>query len=222
MWHDALLVGAKDLRIEVRSKVALGQVVPFAAATVLLFGLALGPDRSVLRPAAAGLFWVTVLLSAVLATQRSFSVESSDGAKDALRLSGLDPAGIFLGKAGAVVIELLGLEALLTVGVTVLYGTHLSGGLVLVAACLAGTVGLAAVGVLYGAVSSRLTVRETLLPLLFLPVAAPVLLGATKAWEAALRGRPADGDGWLGLLVVFAVVYVAIGVVAFGPLLEQS
>lgn len=222
MLHDALLVGAKDLRIEVRSRVALGQVVPFAAATVLLFGLALGPDRSVLRPAASGLFWVAVLLSCVLATQRSFSIEASDGAREALRLSGLDPAGVFLGKAGAVVVELLGLEALLTIGVTVLYGTHLTGGLLLFAACIAGTVGLAAIGTLYGVVSSRLNERETLLPLLFLPVAAPVLLGATKAWEAALRGRPGGGGGWLGLLVVVAAVYLAIGVVAFGPLLEQE
>jgi hypothetical protein len=37
-----------------------------------------------------------------------------------------------------------------------------------------------------------------------------------------LRGSPGGGSGWLGLLVVFAVTYVAIGVVAFGPLLEQS
>lgn len=220
--RDALLVAGKDLRIEARSRVALNQVVPFAAAVVLLFGLALGPDRSVLAPAAAGLFWVAVLLSSLLATQRSFAVESADGARDGLRLSGLDPAGIFLGKAGAVAAELLVLEALLTVGVAVLYGAQLAGGLLLVAACLAATVGLAAIGVIYGAVASGLRVRETLLPLLFLPVAAPVLLGATKAWDAALSGTPSGGLGWLSLLVVFAVLYVAIGILAFGPLLEEA
>lgn len=222
MWRDALLVAGKDLRIELRSKVALNQVVPFAAVVVLLFGLALGPDRSVLSPAAAGLFWVAVLLSAVLATQRSFAVESADGARDGLRLSGLDPAGIFLGKAGAVVVELLVLEGLLAIGVAVLYGLQLTGGLVLVAACIGATVGLAALGVTYGAVASGLRIKETLLPLLFLPVAAPVLLGATKAWQEALSGPPGAGAGWLGLLAVFAVVYLAVGVVAFGPLLEDS
>lgn len=222
MFHDAVIVAGKDLRIEMRSRVALNQVVPFAAVVVLLFGLALGPNRSVLAPAAAGLFWVAVMLSSVLATQRSFAVESADGARDGLRLSGLDPAGIFLGKAGAVAVELLVLEALLSVGVAVLYGLQLSGGLVLVATCLAATVGLAAVGVIYGAVASGLRVKETLLPLLFLPVAAPVLLGATKAWDEALGGRPGAGEGWLGLLAVFAVLYVAIGVVAFGPLLEEA
>ena len=222
MWRDAVLVAGKDLRIEARSKVALNQVVPFAAVVVLLFGLALGPDRKVLAPASAGLFWVAVLLSSVLATQRSFAVESADGARDGLRLSGLDPAGIFLGKSAAVAVELIGLEALLAVGVAVLYGAKLTGGLVLVAACVMATVGLAAVGIIYGAVASGLRVKETLLPLLFLPVAAPVLLGATKAWDEALAGTPSHGLSWLMLLCVFAVLYVTIGIISFGPLLEEA
>src|SRR5438309_2113124 len=57
-----------------------------------------------------------------------------------------------------------------------------------------------------------------------LPVAAPVLLSATRAWEVALgTGGAGDGAGpWLRLLVIFAVVYVAFGVVAFGALLEEA
>jgi heme exporter protein B len=222
MWRDALLVCGKDLRIEARSRVGLNQVVPFAAAVLLLFGLALGPDRHALEPAASGLFWIAVLLTVVLAVQRSFAVESADSARDGLRLSGLDPAGIFLGKGAAIVAQLLALEALLTAGVALLYGAQLSGGLVLLAACLTASIGLAAVGVVYGAVSSGVRVKETLLPLLFLPVAAPVLLGATKAWNAALAGTPAHAGIWLTLLAIFAVVYVAVGIAAFGPLLEDS
>jgi heme exporter protein B len=217
-----MLVAGKDLRIEIRSRVGLNQIGPFAIAVLLLFGLALGPDRQVLAPASAGLFWVAVLLSTVLAVQRSYAIESADAARDGLRLSGLDPAGIFLGKAGAVLAQLLVLEAALTVGVALLYGAHLSGGLVLVAACAAGTLGLAAVGTLYGVVASGLRTRETLLPLLLLPVVAPVLLAATKAWDAALAGAPGRAGGWLDVLVVFAVLYVAIGIVAFGPLLEDG
>jgi heme exporter protein B len=219
---DALLVAAKDLRVELRSKVGLNQVAPFAAAVLLLFGFALGPDRAALQPAAAGLFWVAVLLSALLAVQRSFAIESADGARDGLRLSGLDPAGIFLGKSSAVAIQLLVLEAFLAAGVAVFYGARLSGGLVLAGACVLASIGLAAVGTLYGMASSGLRVRETLLPLLFLPVVAPVLLAATKAWDGALSGPPGAGAGWLAVLGVFAVVYVTAGIVAFDPLLEDS
>lgn len=225
MWRDALLVAGKDLRIEARSKVGLGQVVPFALVVLLLFGLALGPGvgkGSVLYAAAAGLFWVAVLLATVLAIQRSFAVESVDGASDGLRMSGLDPAGIFVGKAAAVGCQLLALEVALAVVASLLYGRHLAGIWMLAVSCLAATVGLVSVGTVYGVVSGGSHQRETLLPLLFFPMVAPVLLAAVKVWDAALSGSPSSGLGWLDVLAVFAVAYLAIGAVAFGPLLEDS
>jgi heme exporter protein B len=222
MWRDALLVAGKDLRVELRSHVATNQVAPFAFAVLVLFAFALDPNRGVLARATAGLFWVAVLLCALLAVQRSFAMEAADSARDGLRLSGLDPAGIFLGKAAAVVVQLLVLEALLAVGIVVLYGSHLHGALLLIGSSSAATVGLAAAGTVYGMLAAGLRVRETLLPLLLLPVVAPVLLAATRAWEAALSGAPADGNPWLQLLGVFAVVYLTVGIVAFGPLLEDA
>ncbi|MGH9302901.1 MAG: heme exporter protein CcmB [Acidimicrobiales bacterium] len=221
MWRDAALVCGKDLRIEARSMVTINQVVPFAAVVVLLFGLALGPDRSVLAPLAAGLFWVAVLLSTILAVQRAFAVESAEGARDVLRLSGLDPAGIFLGKAAAVLAELVVLEAVLGAAIAVLYGVRLDGAAVLFAASILASVGLSAVGVLYGALSAGLAGRETLLPLLFLPIVAPVLLGATKACDLAIAGTPGGAEGWLMLVGIFAVLYLAAGTIMFGSLLEE-
>ena len=221
MLRDAGLVAAKDLRIEARSRVATNQVLPFALMVLVLFGFALDPDRGVLGRASAGLFWVTVLFAAVLAVQRSFALEADD-ASDALRLSGLDEAGIFLGKAAALAVQLLLLEAVLAVGVAVLYDVSLRGFAVLALVCLLATIGVASAGVVYGAVAAGLRVRETLLPLLVLPVVAPVLLAATRASEAALGSTAVDAWPWVRLLAVFATIYTVFGVVAFGPLLEES
>jgi heme exporter protein B len=77
-------------------------------------------------------------------------------------------------------------------------------------------------GTLYGVLAAGLRVRETLVPLLLLPVVAPVMLGATRAWEAGLEGTPADGWPWVALLALFAVLYTTIGMLAFGPLLEEA
>jgi len=221
VWRDALLVLEKDLRIERRARVSTNQVLPFALAVLLLFGLALGPDRVTLENAAAGLFWVTVLFATVLGVQRSFALETADDAADGLRVSGLDPAGIFFGKAAALAIQLVVLELVLAVLAAFLYGMPLSGAALLVGTCLAATLGLASIGMLYGVLSIGTRFRETVLPLLLLPVAAPVLLGAVKAWKAALAGTPGSGLGWLELLLVFAAAYLAIGTVAFGSLLEE-
>ncbi|MDA8061045.1 MAG: heme exporter protein CcmB, partial [Actinomycetota bacterium] len=83
------------------------------------------------------------------------------------------------------------------------------------------TAGLAASGTVYGVMSAGLRVRETLLPLLLLPVVAPVLLGATQAWLEASGIVAGNAWRWLSLLGAFAAIYLTLGVLAFGTLLED-
>ena len=222
MLRDALLIAGKDLRIEARSRVALNQVAPFALLVLILFAFALDPDSGVLDRATPGLYWIAVLFSALLAIQRAFAIEASDGNRDALRLSGLDPAGIYLGKVAAVAAQLAVLEVLLGLGVVLLYSSHTGNWLLLIATCLVATAGIAAAGTLYGVLAAGLRVRETLLPLLLLPVLAPVLIGSTRAFEAARSNTTAEGWPWVALLAVFALTYIIFGVFGFGPLLEET
>jgi heme exporter protein B len=220
--HDARLVLAKDLRLEWRSRVTLNQLLPFALLVLILFAFALDPDRRILKSATPGLFWLAVLFSTLLAIQRAFTVETADGVADALRLSGLDPAGIFLGKAAGIALHLAVLEIALGLGVTMFYGAAPAGPVLLVATCGAATAGLAAAGSLYGVLSAGLRVRDTLLPLLLLPVVAPVLIAATQAFSAAYERSSGAGWRWFGLLATFALIYLALGLFAFEPLLEES
>lgn len=222
LLRESALVMGKDLRIELRSRVALQQILPFGGVVLVLFAFALDPDRGLLPRVAPGLFWAAVLLAALLAVTRSFAVEDANRARDGLRLSGIDPGAVFLGKAAAIAVELLVLEAVLGAGVVVLYGVEPRGVLLLACATLAATAGLAATGTVYGVLSSGLRARDTLVPLLVLPAVTPVMLGATRAFEAALDGVPGDGWPWVQLLVVFSALAVAAGVAVFGPLLEES
>ena len=222
MLGDAWLITRKDLRLEFRSRIAINQIVPFALLVLVLFAFALDPDRGLLQKATPGLFWIAVLFSGLLAMQRSFAIEAADGVTDALRLSGLQPAGIFLGKSCSVALQLLALEVLLGLGVAVLYGTSFGGWLLLLLTVLVATIAISTAGTLFGVVAAGLRVRETLLPLLLLPVLAPVLIGSTRAFEAALDGRPSEGWPWVGLMSVFAAVYVVAGILGFGPLMEES
>ncbi len=222
MWRDAVLVAGKDLRIEARSRVGLWQVVPFAVLVLILVSFAIGPDAAPLRHAAPGIFWIAVLFSTVLSIQRSVAIESGEGTRDGLRLSGIDPAGIFLGKAAAVALQLAVLQIVLWAGVTFLFDVRVRVIWLALVASLLATVGLACAGVLYGALSAGLRVRDTLLPILVLPVLAPVLLAGSKAWEAALNGNAGAGTEWLRILIPFAVIYLVIGVVLYGPLQEAA
>jgi heme exporter protein B len=222
VFRDAALVAGKDLRIEQRSRVTTQQILPFALLVLVLFAFALDPDRGVLGRASAGLYWLAVVFCTVLAVQRAAAVEVNDRAGEGLRLAGLEPGGVFLGKAFAVATQLAVLEVVLGAGIVVLYGTHMHEPLVLVGTALLATVGLAAAGTVYAAVAAGLRVGNTLLPLLLLPVLAPVLLASTRAWEAALAAAPAEAASWLQLLGAFAVLYTAVGVVGYGALQEDA
>jgi len=220
------LIAAKDLRIEQRSRIVTNQVVPFAAVTMVLFAFALGAS-DVLERVAPGLVWLATMFSMLVLVQRSFAIEADDGALDALRVAGVDPTAVFWGKAGALAVQLAVLEAILLVAAVLLYGAEIPAGGValLVATLLVATCGLACVGTLYGGLTAGFSGRETLLPLLVLPVVAPVLIGATRAVEAALgTGGMALSEGWpwLGLLTVFAVAFGVGGALAFGPLIDEA
>jgi len=224
-WRIARLVAAKDLRVEWRSRIVINQVLPFAALVMVMFAFALDND-TVLTRVAPGLVWLATMFSLLVIVQRAFAVETADGALDALQVAGVRPSGIFLGKAIALAAQLAVLELMLLAAAVVLYKTEVvaDGIVLLVITFVAATTGLAFVGTLYGGLAAGAKGRETLLPLLMLPVVAPVLIGATRATEAALgteNATPSDGWPWIGLLTLFAVVFGVGGTLAFGSLIDE-
>lgn len=222
MLRDAGVVLGNDLRIEARSRVLVTQVAPFVLAVVMLFGFALDADSATLRRTSSGVFWVVVVFAAVLVAQRSAAVERSDGLADALRLTGMSPSGMFVGRATSLAIEMLLVEAVLAVTMVLVFDLSPRGlGLVGVTMILA-TVAIAAASAVYGPLAGGLRSRETVLPLLLVPALAPVLLAATRAFEVAQGRGVGNGWSWAGMLGLVAVVYVTFGMAVWGPLLEET
>ncbi len=220
-FNDLFLVAMKDLRIEIRSRVIVNQVAPFAVLVLVLFGFALDADQRTLRLFAPGLFWVAILLCLLLAVQRSVSLEAINDSLLGLKMAGLSPSSIFLGKAMAVFVQMIFLELFLTGGVIIFYGTSIDDLALWIVSGLVAALALSATGTLYGALASGLEVRETLLPILLLPVLAPVLIGATKAYSGALGESVTNGWQWTGLLSLFALAALALGAIAYGVLVEE-
>ena len=218
--RQASAMAWKDLRIEARGRHLVASVLPFAVTLLLAFGLALGPGLTFLQRTAPALLWIAVLFSAVLSSRQAFQVETEDDALEGLVLSPVDRAAVFLGKAGAVAAGLLVLEAVVVALVVLLFDVGFGGGVLSTAGALVlGTVGLAAVGSLFGVMSASPRAREAVLPLLVLPLATPALLGGIRATELAAAGGGAAS--WLGLLLAFDLVVLALGTLVFGYLVED-
>ncbi len=222
MLRDALLIGGKDLRVEWRARVLTNQIAPFTLLIVVLFGFALDADTETLRNTAPGLYWVAVLLVALLAVQRGAAIETADSAQEQMLLSDIDPSAMFLGKAGALLVQLLALEVLLAGSIIILFDVSVGDPLLMLTAAVVATIGIAAAGTIYGVLAAGLGVRETLLPILLLPVLAPVLISATRSFGDAFDRVDADGWAWLGMLGAFAMIYIVFGLLAYGVLLEET
>ena len=200
-----LLVAGKDLRIEapVAGRHQPGRC-PFALLVLVLFAFALDPDRGVLDRATPGLFWVAVLFCG--AARDPAGVRRRGGRRRPRRAAAVRAStrrASSSARRPASRSSCWRCEVVLGVGVVVLYGADSRGRPLLLVADLPGRDrGLAAAGTLYGVLAAGLRVRETLLPLLLLPVVAPVLIGATRRsrrlWASA--SGPAEGWPWVGLL----------------------
>jgi heme exporter protein B len=221
LLRQTAAIAAKDLRIELRGRHAVGSLLPFAATVLVAFGFAFGPGRDVLRRTAPGLLWMAVLFASVMAARRAYQTETEDGALEGLVLASIDRAAIYLGKAVAVVAQLLALEVVVLLLVVVLFDLSIGAPLEVAAAFALGTIGLAAIGSLFGIVAESARTREAILPMLTLPLATPVLIAGVRATDLATGGRAGEAVSWLGLLAAFDVVFVSVGILVFGYLLDD-
>jgi heme exporter protein B len=219
----ALAIARKDLLSEVRGRHATVSTLFFAALVLLLFGFALGPDTRRLTEAAPGLLWLAIVFAGLLAVGRLHLVETEDSALEQLALYPVERRAIYAGKALAGAGAMLALGGVLLPAVAILYGIDLSTAVLsLLATLLLGAVGFAAVGTFYAGLTVRMRAREVMLPLLMLPVVAPLLLAAVQATGAALAGDPfGELASWLQLLLVFDVVMIIAGGATYRFLLEE-
>lgn len=220
----ALAIARKDALSELRGRHATVSTLFFAAVVLLLFGFALGPDSARLAAAAPGFLWLAVVFAGLLAVSRLHLLETDDGALEQLALYPVSRRAIYAGKAlgGLGVMLLLGVLVLGAVGILFAVDIGAAWPALLVTVIL-GALGVAAVGTFYAGITVRLRAREVMLPLLILPVLAPLLLAAVKATAAALAGDPLGELGaWLQLLAAFDLLMLVAGLATYGYLLEDG
>ena len=212
----------KDLLVERRSKETLNALLFFSLALLFVFQFALGPDRERLASVLPGLLWLGFILSGVLGLGRAFLVERENDCWEGLLLAPGDKSAIYLGKLIGSLALMLVVEALVLALFAVFFNVDLgplAPALALV--IVLGTVGIAAVGTLFAAMTAQIRARELLFPVLLLPVLVPVLLGTVKATEALLLREPlAAVSHWLTLLIAADVVYLTVGFLTFDVILE--
>jgi heme exporter protein B len=181
------LIG-REIRLSLRHGGDSFAAILFFFLAAALFPLAIGPAPEVLGRLAPGIVWVCALLAALLPLDRLFGADFDDGSLDQLLLSGLPPSALALAKAIAHWL-ITGLPLLLAAApVAVMLRMPEAAIPALLAGLLPGTAVLSLLGTAGAAIVLGARRGGVLLPLLVLPLAAPVLIFGAGAADAAAFG----------------------------------
>ena len=218
----ALIILAKELRLELRTRELVGATIVFALVVVVLFNFAFDPTASEARRFGPGLLWIAFLFAGSLLLNPSFARENQNDTLDALRLAPVSPFAIVAGKMLANFLFMLLVEFVLIPVFSVLYNVSLLsvvGRLILVVAL--GTAGLVVTGTVFSAISAHARMRELLLPLLLLPLLAPLLIASVEATAALMQDPPALDRTWVTFLAGFDIVFLTASWLLSGFLVEE-
>lgn len=201
---DVAALARKDLRLELRTRETLPAMLLFVVSTLVVFHFALPPRAG--RDAAYGLLWVALVFTALLGLGRAWVPERDGGVLDGLVLAPCDRSAIWLGKTVAILAFLVGVEVIALPAFALFFaplpGRSLGG------VALA-DIGICAVGSLISAMAGAGRTRELTLPLLFLPLAIPLVVGGVGATISP------HGAHYLLFLVLYDVVFSILSWAAF-------
>jgi heme exporter protein B len=218
----AAIVLAKELRLEFRTRELLNATIVLALVVVVLFSFSFDPTAEESRRLGPGLLWIAFLFSGTLMLHPSFGREQVNQTLDALRMAPISSFSVLLGKMLANLLFLSAAEAVLVPVFSVLYNVPLLtviGRLALV--IFLGTVGLSVTGTVFSAIAAHARMRELLLPLLLLPILAPLLIAAVEATSSLLAPEPLVERAWLAFLAGFDIVFLTSSWLLSDFLLEE-
>ncbi len=213
--RQTLTIAAKDLRSELRTKEAVNASLSFALVILLLFSFAFDPTSDMTREISGGLLWLVFAFAGVLVLNRSFARELNNDCLDALISSPVPGPALFLGKAIANYVLLIGIECVCLPIFGIFYNIHWTGQPAWLAlVMLLGTWGMTVVGTVFSALTVNMRLRELMLPMLVYPIMIPCLMASMQLTTPLLADQPITGDllAWIRMLVGFDIIFTALAV----------
>ena len=213
--RQVLVIMAKDLRAELRTKEAVNASLSFALVVLLLFSFAFDPSEETTREISGGLLWIVFAFAGTLLLNRSFARELNNDCLDALISAPISGAALFLGKALANYVLVLAVELIALPLFGVFYNVRWTSQFwqLMMVIALA-TWGMTVTGTMFSALTVNIRLREVMLPILNFPILIPALLGAMQLTSALVAGKPITeaNQAWLKMLIGFDVMYTAVSV----------
>ncbi|MEL6406783.1 MAG: heme exporter protein CcmB [Chloroflexota bacterium] len=216
-----LAIIEKDFRAEFRSRELIATMLLFSLLSVLVFSFALELNRVAEEQAVSGVLWVTIVFASLLGLNRSMAMEQENASIDAMLMSPIHRAAIFTGKLIGNFMFTIAVGLLLLPLMTLLYNMNLMQWWLL-GVLILGTLGVCITGTLLSTMTVQTRSRESLLPIVMLPVVLPILLAAVTSTNGIIGDLPIqDWRLWVSILVAVNTIYLVICMLTFAYVIEE-
>jgi heme exporter protein B len=204
----------KDIIAELRTKEMVVSMFLFVLLVIVAFHYAFG-DSSGFESFAGGLLWIAFLFTSLLGLNRSFVHEKDEGCLEGLLLAPVDRPNIFFGKMTGNLIFISIVEFIAVPLYLVLFNFSIKGSLLMfIGALLLSNFGICTIGTLLSTISINTKMRDMLLPLIFLPLCMPVLIGAVMATNGIMAGPASETfiqvQGAMKLLAGYDIIFLLV------------
>jgi heme exporter protein B len=212
----------KDVLAELRTKEMFSSMFIFALLVIVIFNFAFDPGMEYVTDVAPGILWVAFTFAGILGLNRSFVQEQENNCLQGMMLTPIDRGAIYLGKflgnlLFMMLVELMALPLfVLFFNLSILPQLPL-----MILVMILSTIGFAAVGTLFSAMSVTTRTREVMLPILLFPVVVPVIIAAVKTTGKILGGKGIDDIiPWVKLLTGFDIIFLVVCLLTFEYVVE--
>jgi heme exporter protein B len=224
MLRHALRIAWKDLRIEVRSKEIFATMAFFGALLVVIYSFAFPANPAAVRDAAPGMLWVALAFTGTIALGRAFDRERENDTMRALLLAPVPRLSVFLGKAVAMAVLVLGVAVVVTPLLALFLGAPLFDyPLELVTSIVLGAVGIAIIGSVFAATLLKVRSRDVLLPVILYPLLIPLFVAGTKSTAALIALKPnfEAASYWTSFLGIYDAAFLVLSLWTFESLVIE-
>jgi heme exporter protein B len=214
--RHAARIAWKDLKIELRSREIIYTMAFFGGLLAVVYSFVFPSNSDLIPLAVPGMLWVSIAFAGTIGLSRAFDRERENDTMRALLLAPVPRLAVFLGKAVAIALLVLGVAVVVTPLLALLLDAKLftdPGPLAL--SLVLGAVGFSVVGSVFSAALIKVRSRDVLLPVILYPLLIPLFVAGTSVTAGLLAGNADKVWYWMGFLGIYDAAFLVVSLWIF-------
>ncbi len=211
LFHQIKCLVAKEIKLEIRNKYALGGILLYVVSTIFVSYLSF---KKVINPSTwNALFWIILLFASINGVAKSFLIETKG--KLIYLYTLVSPQAVILSKIIYNSLLIIVLSGLCLLVYSIFIGNIIQDLSLFLLTLFLGSMGFSSILTMVSAISSKTNNNFTLMAILSFPLLIPLLMVLIKLSRNAIDGLENWDINFLLVLMFLNVIIIALSYILF-------